>query len=338
MEPPTRPPGEAPRLAALRGLGVLDTPPEERFDRVTRLARRLFSVPIALVSLVDSDRQWFKSKQGLDATETGRDISFCGHTILGDAVFVVGDAHLDPRFSDNPLVLSDPNIRFYAGCPIEAAGERVGTLCLIDRVPRALSEDDHSALRDLATMVERELEAVRTATTDELTGLSNRRGFLALAEQATAVARRHGVPQTLLYVDLDRFKEINDRWGHQTGDQALREMSAIMLDTFRESDVVARLGGDEFVVLLTGVDETQTSRVLDRLKSAVETANQRASRPYVLRYSVGATAIDAEQHPSVAEAMSQADDRMYHHKRNRTAASAAGVEPGASPPHAVAHR
>ncbi len=147
------------RLAALEGLGVLDTPAEECIDRITRLAKRHFDVPIALVSLVDGTRQWFKSAAGLDAPGTAREISFCGHAIMHDDVLVVPDAANDPRFAENPLVRGEPHIRFYAGAPLlTPSGFRLGTLCIIDRRPRAsLDEEQQATLRDLADMVTREL-------------------------------------------------------------------------------------------------------------------------------------------------------------------------------------
>ncbi len=158
---PDIPTNEAERLAALYALKVLDTPAEARFDRITRVAQRHFDVPIALVSLVDEERQWFKSCQGLDATETSRDISFCGHAILNDAILIVPDATEDPRFADNPLVTGSPKIRFYAGTPLHApGGERVGTLCVIDTQLRAFGARDITMLRDLADCVEEELVRV----------------------------------------------------------------------------------------------------------------------------------------------------------------------------------
>ena len=117
MIPPAIPPDEATRLVALRSLGILDTPPEERFDRLTRLACRAFDVPIAIISLVDGNRQWFKSRQGVDLAETAREISFCGHGIVGDGLFLVPDAAGDERFRDTPMVTGAPHIRFYAGAP-----------------------------------------------------------------------------------------------------------------------------------------------------------------------------------------------------------------------------
>ncbi|MBJ6136549.1 GAF domain-containing protein [Marinobacter litoralis] len=157
MKAPDYPSNEASRLAALQATLLLDTPPEERFDRVTRLAAQLFDVPICLVSLVDSDRQWFKSCYGLDSSETGRDISFCGHAILGPNVFVVEDTLSDERFADNPLVTDAPHIRFYAGAPLaDLEGYRLGTLCLIDSAPRPFSDKQRQTLRDFADIVERE--------------------------------------------------------------------------------------------------------------------------------------------------------------------------------------
>ena len=159
MKSPELPPDEDRRLSALEAIQLLDTPPEERFDRITRIASAMFDVPVALVSLVDRDRQWFKSCYGLGVKETARNISFCGHAILGPDAFVVENAQNDERFSDNPLVTGEPNIRFYAGAPLEdRSGNRLGTLCLIDRKPRTFSDQDRHNLRDLADMVEREFQ------------------------------------------------------------------------------------------------------------------------------------------------------------------------------------
>lgn len=152
---------EQERVAALRALKILDTPPEERFDRVTRLAAKLFDVPIAYVAMIDSTRQWFKSKQGLMACQTPRDISFCGHAVLIDEALVIPDATRDPRFADNPMVTGEPFVRFYAGQSLKTQdGRRVGTLCVVDRKPREFSERDRSILRELADMIEKELGLV----------------------------------------------------------------------------------------------------------------------------------------------------------------------------------
>ena len=151
------PADEALRLQTLQACAILDTAPEERFDRLTRLARHLFQSEVALISLIDAERQWFKSRQGLDITETSRELSFCSHAILSNEILYVPDARLDPRFADNPLVTGAPGIRFYAGAPLRAGnGQHLGTLCVVDSKPRSISEEDKLALRDLADCVERE--------------------------------------------------------------------------------------------------------------------------------------------------------------------------------------
>ncbi|NDP61289.1 ATP-binding protein [Polaromonas sp.] len=174
MLEPIKPQEELARVTELHDLCVLDTAPEERFDRLTRIAQRLFGVNIALVSLIDHDRQWFKSRQGLDDLETPRNISFCGHAILSDAPLVVEDASVDPRFADNPLVTGPLGIRFYAGMPLQGPkGYRVGTLCLIDQKPRPFTPEDAAALRDLAAVVSDQLankelsQAVKSAKESE---------------------------------------------------------------------------------------------------------------------------------------------------------------------------
>lgn len=155
------PDNEAERLKSLRNLGILDTPAEERFDRITRFANLILGTPISLISLVDSDRQWFKSAQGIETKETSRDTSFCAHAIIEEKTFFVEDATKDERFRNNPLVTGAPHIRMYAGHPIELdKGLRVGTLCVIDRQPRQLSERETAILQHLAAWVKTELKNI----------------------------------------------------------------------------------------------------------------------------------------------------------------------------------
>ena len=164
MVPAPIPEDDAERLEALRALRLLDTPAEERFDRITRLLTLVWQVPMAYISLVDGDRQWFKSACGLDTTQTPRDVSFCGHAILSDEPLVVPDAAADERFRDNPLVTGEPHIRFYAGYPLSGpGGHKVGTLCIADRRPRSLRGTEGEALGEMARVVERELGLVEVA-------------------------------------------------------------------------------------------------------------------------------------------------------------------------------
>src|SRR5680860_1121603 len=160
MKAPELPANERSRQTALDQLRILDTPPEERFDRLTRMAARLLDAPIALISLIDRDRQWFKSCVGLGIGEAPRSISFCGHAIFDRQQLVIEDALKDERFCDNPMVTGDPNVRFYVGTPLHSAdGHALGTLCVIDRKPRTLSEEDRQCLRDLADCAEEQISA-----------------------------------------------------------------------------------------------------------------------------------------------------------------------------------
>lgn len=309
------PAGEAHRLAALRALHILDTAPEERYDRITRLARRLFDVPVALVSLVDAERQWFKSHAGIEARQTPRSVSFCTHAIAGDALMVVPDAHDDPRFAGTPLVTGSPHIRFYAGRPLAApGGERVGTLCLIDHQPRRFSDEDASLLDDLAAIAEQELATAVMALTDPLTQVNNRRGFLWLARHALALCKRLAQPACLMYFDLDQFKPINDRYGHAEGDRALREFAGILQRSVRQADVVGRLGGDEFAVLLAPADEATADRLLLRVQAAIAEFNQERSPGYALQSSCGVVRYRPDRHSDLDALMAEADALMYQAK------------------------
>jgi diguanylate cyclase (GGDEF)-like protein len=315
IEPPI-PIDETCRLQTLHSLRILDTEPEERFDRITRLAKRVFGVPIALVSLVDGHRQWFKSRQGLDARETPREISFCGHAIASGELLVVENTALDLRFRDNPLVTGAPRIRFYAGCPVRAPnGSALGTLCIIDTSPRDFPEEERALLRELSSMIEDELFSLTTASTDDLTGLSNRRGFRTIAAHVLSVCARSGSQAMVVLMDLDGFKQINDTHGHPEGDRVLKDFAATLLKTFRDSDVVARLGGDEFCVLLTGTEQTDVTRALQRFQQGLD-ARHVAGKPRIL-FSAGSTQFDPLQHADVDALLAAVDEQLYEQKRER---------------------
>ena len=323
MDTPDFPVNEVVRLETLRGLRLLDSEPEERFDRLTRLAKRMFGVSVALVTLVDSDRQWFKSSEGLDVCQTPRDISFCGHAILGDEVFVVPDTLADIRFHDNPLVTNPPRIRFYAGCPISFSnGAKLGTLCLIDLQPRDFSLEDRQVLRDLATMVEQEIAAIQLATLDDLTLISNRRGFISLANHSLSLCARYHFSVALLSFDLDGFKSINDTLGHAEGDRALVGFAQVMQEVFRDSDVLARLGGDEFAVLLSKVDEDSVTATLVRFDKALVEFNRCSDRGYALQCSVGYKITLPDSKVDIESLLSGADRQMYRHKEGKAVATA----------------
>ncbi len=314
MQAPATPIDETQRLRSLTTLCVLDTLPEERFDRITRVACRTFGVPIALVSLVDRERQWFKSKQGLDACETPREVSFCGHAILREGALVVPDAFLDPRFHDNPLVTGAPHVRFYAGQPIHGPDRsRIGTLCLIDHQPREFSADDAVVLADLTAMVERELALMSRAATDELTQLSNRHGFTLVSKQVLALCRRNQHPAVLIGIDLDNFKSVNDEHGHEAGDHALRTFAKLLHSHFRDSDVVARLGGDEFAVLCSSTNADSLMGSLERLANEF-TASALARDYPKLNWSFGLAEYRPDYDETIDDLLRTADARMYEAK------------------------
>jgi diguanylate cyclase (GGDEF)-like protein len=311
LEPPT-PSDETRRLEALRRLKLLDTPPEERFDRVTRLAKQVFSTPIALVSLVDADRQWFKSAQGLDAPETPRNISFCGHAILDDKIMIVNDASEDQRFCDNPLVCDDPNIRFYAGYPLSAPdGSRVGTLCVIDRVPREITAEQAQLLRELGRMVEEELVSADLATSDPVTSLSNRNGFLVIAEHLLSMCVRTEQPATMLLVHFQNLQEIDDQVGRDAGDAAAVQLAHHLLSTFRNSDLVARLASDLFTVLLAGTDLDGVDAVRRRFNEEIGDQNRDADNHCEFRLDVDAIAFKPDRHVNAEGLLREAESRIF---------------------------
>lgn len=317
MQKPPIPANEAARLAAVQNLNLLDSLPEERFDRITRLAARLFNVPMALVTLVDSNRNWFKSKRGMTNSEDPRDLCFCAHAIAAEEdIMEIPDPRADVRFADNPLVLQTPGIGFYAGCTIKSPnGLNVGTLCLVDTVPRKLTDTDYDSLRDLAAMVEREFAMQMHASIDDLTGLSNRRGFLELAEKAFAHARHAGVPLEVFFFDLDDFKAINDQFGHAAGDAALQAFSRILSDVFGHDHLVARLGGDEFLVLCAGA--LRGPDLLHQFLSQIGAFNEKSRQGWILKSSMGSVRFDPARHDTLAALLKEADDKMFLQKKVR---------------------
>jgi len=316
LKTPDIPQSENTRLETLKALNILDTSADERFDRLTRIAKKSFNVSAAVVSLVDHDRQWFKSTAGLDACETSREVSFCGHAINGDDVFIVSDTHKDERFVDNPLVTGEPFIRFYVGCPIKALnGENLGTLCLINDKPRGFTREDTEMIKDLGAIAEREISMLNIATMDDLTKIPNRRGFKLFAQQGLNFSTRHGYPATLVYFDIDDFKSINDQYGHDEGDKALISFANLMKDTFRTSDVIGRVGGDEFVVLLNDSSKQQADNAVAKFSNVLEEYNINSRNLYSISFSFGAVKFDPRKHESLQAMMKECDSIMYANKK-----------------------
>ncbi|WP_370972199.1 ATP-binding protein [Amycolatopsis sp. cg9] len=260
---------ELARVAAVRALDLLDTPSEERFDRITRLAQHTFSVPIALVSLVELDRQWFKSCAGLDERETPRSVSFCARAIERDDLMEIPDAHLDPRFADNPMVTGPPYIRFYAGQPLTTpSGHKAGTLCVIDREPRRLTAAERGRLRDLAHWVELEVSVVQ-ARRDANRAREVREELVSLVshELRTPLTSIHG---SLELVGSGRFGELGERAARLVAIAAKNTDRLIRLS----NDVLdlTRLQGGRLRLRLSDVD---MAGVLESAVDSVEGAAER---------------------------------------------------------------
>ncbi len=311
-------PDEQRRLQSLRSSGLLNSGKEERFDRLTRLARSLYNLPVASISLVGEDLLHIKSCAGLDVDTVPRDISFCAHTILQTDPLIVNDMQQDERFHDNPLVIAAPFIRFYAGYPVQLPdGATVGSFCLMDHQPRSFSAHEMQILSDLAAIVEDEFKVLDAATSDELTGLFNRRRFLTLAEYALLTAQRRQEPVSLAFVDLDRFKHINDTWGHEEGDRALIAIADLMKAAFRESDILARQGGDEFIILFANTSRHDAATAMETLSHNVARFNQQAAHPWQLAFSWGCVEYDPASHPSLNALVATADRLMYQAKQKQ---------------------
>jgi diguanylate cyclase (GGDEF)-like protein len=312
-----KPANEDQRLAALRALEILDTPAEPGFDRVTNLVSRLLDVPMALVSFIDVERQWFKSCIGIDVSETAREHAFCAHAILAADVFEVPDATRDDRFRDNPLVTGAPYVRAYVGAPlVTREKQRVGTLCAIDTRPRDFTPEQLASLVDLAAIVVDELELRRMqkqltelARTDELTKLPNRRAMRDRLDLLATEAAR-GRKFTVTIADIDFFKKVNDTHGHGVGDEVLVAVATALQVSIRKSDLVARMGGEEFCIVQTDVDPDLAMILAERLRLAVAAV----ALPVAVTASFGVVHSSISTNPD--EMLELADAALYRAKAN----------------------
>lgn len=306
-----RPDDEFGRQCALDRLHVLDTPREPEFEKITRLVTTIFDVPIAAVTLIDRDRQWFKSVQGLDGTETKREIAFCDHTIRKTQCMNIADATLDPRFADNPMVTGEPYIRSYLGAPIITAdGYAIGALCAIDYKPRSFSPEQERMLVSFADLVMNELELRQVASVDALTGLSTRR---ALVQEIEAVMGQQR-DAALLFLDLDHFKAINDRFGHAAGDAVLQDVAGVLLDNCPDIATAGRLGGEELAMILPGYDEDAAQEVAETVRRSIAALALVDYPDLVVTTSVG-IAMRHASHDGHAW-MEMADAALYEAKRH----------------------
>ena len=264
------PPDELQRLRDLERQGVLDHPGDEHFDRLVTLTASVLDAPIALISLVDRDRQWFLARHGLEIRETPRSMAFCAHAIAGEETLVVPDAMQDSRFNTNPLVIAEPRFRFYAGTPLQSReGHNLGTLCVIDRKPRQLAPKQVTLLEELAQLVLRELELRRRLTVNPLTGLANRVSFLEQAEPELRRARADQAPLAMLALELDQFSQVRIRWGHEASDRALEDVAACLQGQHRPQDLLGQIGDQTFSILMVDADQTAAMERAEAIRTGI---------------------------------------------------------------------
>ncbi len=354
------PENEERRLDSLRKYQILDTPPQQIYDDFLAIASAIFGCPIAQLSFVDSDRQWFKARIGIEQQETPRDIAFCAHAIVKpEEVMIVKDASEDPRFKDNPLVTSHPHVRFYAGAPLVTPdGDAVGTVCVLDREPRDVTPEQQEALRVLSRQIVdvlelrrgvaeleylvlqqdarvEELEEARRgledsernlrtqSMTDHLTGIGNRRALESRLKDELSRIQRNGGALSVAMIDLDHFKDFNDDFGHMEGDHALVSVASLLESGLRAQDYLARFGGEEFVVVLPGTRIRGAMVMAERFRRTVQRASW-AKRPLTISVGVACTEDGAIES---GDLLRQADEALYRSKeQGRNRVNGTGIE------------
>ncbi len=303
------------RLAALKRYDILDTAAEDEFEQIIQLVQRVFGVPMAAVTLVDNDRQWFKARRGLDVAETPRNIAFCHHTITAADGLAVEDAHLDARFAGTPLVAGEPHIRSYLGAPLRTPdGYHVGALCIIGRDVRRFSPEDREILRRFSEIVVSQMELRQLASRDSLTDMLTRRAFEQEAFDTIALFRKRGLRHAVAIIDIDHFKQTNDAHGHALGDEVLRALAAAIKPLLGPFDAMGRLGGEEFGVLLEAGDDGSARAAAERLRQAVADMAIPGHPDIHITISIG-VAVLGPGIESVEDWMRIADAALYDAKR-----------------------
>ena len=313
MKFPEIPENETERLKSLYMMDLLDKKDDERLDRLTRLAKTAFDVPIGIISLLDRDRQWLVSCSGeVKVRETSRNISFCAHAILAQGIFIVKDTSVDERFHDNPFVIGEPHIRFYAGCPVRLPdGSIAGTICIIDDKPRDFTPENINALLDLGAIVEDEFHIISMAMTDTLTELPNKRGFYKLGDKRFSWLTDNKRSFSLIYLDVENITAINEFFGHNEGDNTLKKFASVLLRCLKKNDVAARLEGGKFVILLGHADDRDVDTFLFSLQSKIDDLNEKSMKKFRLHYSYGIVEYDPDRHGNLLEMMNNSEHVMY---------------------------
>jgi diguanylate cyclase (GGDEF)-like protein len=321
------------KLANIHALDPFFTPLEERFERITRLAQRALNLPVAAITLVEGERQWFKSVAGWGISELPLDKSLCREVLTTGTEIIVEDTLHDLYLMDNPYVRKKPKFRFYAGYPIkDSDGSTVGTFCVMDVKPRKVDEDFRAAHADLGEMAQRELfslelnsaqaelvakldRARRQAMFDSLTRIWNRRGGMDLLGEALKECASFKQTVGICLADLDHFKKVNDRFGHRVGDHVLRKTASTIVACVRPNDVVCRHGGEEFLIIVRDVDEQAClaigQRICDGIRQMKITSGGKAIHTTI---SVGVALRGADETLSPARLVELADRALYRSK------------------------
>ena len=330
---------ESDRLRAVRRYEALDTPSDETFDRITALTARILQVPIAIISIVDSDRVWFMSRHGVNVRQVPRNEALCASAIVRSTPWIVNDARLDALTFLHPWVIGTFGLRFYAAASLTTNdGFNVGTLCVIDKQPRRISHTNVAILQDLASLVMHQMElrldvrcalkmddtlleqsrrekrrAEHLANHDALTGLGNRRKFDDAFSVEVNRLQRHGGGLCAMMVDIDHFKQINDRHGHAIGDEVLATFGELLGRQMRPTDLVARVGGEEFIVLMPHTGVWEAWATAERLRIVL--ADQRLSTLRIpITVSIGVAQLETgEDRDSL---LRRADSALYRAKRS----------------------
>ena len=326
---------EEARLAALRRYEALDNGDAKPFQRIVDLVQQVLGVPMAAVTLIDTDTQWIKASLGLLRSETPRADAFCAYTIRSFGPFAVPDAHADPRFSDNPMVKGAPHVRSYLGVPLTTPdGYNIGSLCALDNEPRMFDRAQGEILAKLAEIVVEQFELQQIAKQDSMTGALTRRGFFAEVEREFLRAGRYDRPSSLMVLDVDHFKSINDRFGHAAGDAVLVSIANSCMETMRRSDIFGRIGGEEFGLLLPETDAEEAREAAERIRRKIETTIVQVGGVEVrATVSMGVVPRPASSE-TVATWFNEADIALYEAKqygRNRVVVGKARRPAAASP-------
>lgn len=341
------PTNEAQRLAAVQRYAILDTPPEQTFERITKLAARFFNVPIAIISIVDRDRIWFKSHHGLDLEQIDRDLGLCAAVILQNDIYAVIDAKTDPRTATSPLVAEEFGWRFYAAAPLRtAAGFNIGTIAVIDFSPREITAAEQETLKDLAAIainqldlrllvkasvvfevtesmqILQESEPAKPAALSEtvtLTGLKNRHAFDLKLEWYALQASQHGSDAAVVLIELDGLKVLNDTMGENHGNILLQAFASALRSGFREADIAYHFGGEKFALLLPLRGKEDFNSLKQSLEQRLENALRQTRQVVRIGASAG-LAMLSEVNGLRHEAVHLANARMQVEKlKNRYA-------------------